>query len=121
MARHLTAERSRVGRIKNTTKVGRQYWGLDSNSLQAINNQLIPADQQKPTYSRDFSDLPFMQQPIKNGKAVLKGLPPNRSNSLVIQHPKYTIADAGKRGEVRFTIESSDPKQMAIKTKPIEQ
>lgn len=105
-------------------KGGSTMLGMRYNTLDVVKNQLAPPDQQKNPYSRKFDHLPFAMRPISNGKATLSGYPVGKTISIIMQHPEYTIdADHQRLGQgiYRLTIESHEPNDVLLKTKPINQ
>ncbi len=103
-------------------KGGSTLLGMRYNSIDLIENQLLPRDKQKQAFSREYSRLPFVAQPIENGTATLSGLPLGKANSLVLQHPDLKFDSPNQPlgpGEVSVTIDSHQPKQLALKTEPV--
>jgi hypothetical protein len=100
---------------------GATVLGARFSSLTTIENQLVPLDQRKPAYSRDFDFLPFMNQPIKQGKAVLTGLPVGRSNSIMLQHPDWMLDsdNADEPNQLEVMLDSNEPKQVSVTAIPI--
>ncbi len=87
--------------------------GQTGDTMQEVTNQLLPIEKQVMHLEAENTDLPFANQPVQNGKAILRGLPIHRPNLFELEHETYTL----KSNVVRFAIESAEPKKLSVDTK----
>ena len=66
---------------------------------------------------------PYVDRPVENGLVVLRGIPVSKQTALDLVHDAYRlpVAIGDQQGITRFTLESSEPKQMTITVIPHDQ
>lgn len=98
---------------------GSTYLGSRYNSMWFVEQQLAAPDQRVDSLPRDSSYIPFLDQPVRDGSAVLRGLPVDRQVSFALQHPDYFFASQENRRGVSAQIKSAEPIQMKVRAQPI--
>lgn len=99
-------------------KGGSTFLGQRYNSIDEVMLQLDPDGNQ--TAGREYPDLPFSNQPVRNGIATLKGIPIGKREQVVLLHEDFRFAGAGQRGEIEFQLESHKPQKLEAETVPFE-
>ena len=103
--------------LGGSTILGRRF-----ASLLRIENQLRPiGDKKEVNYRKRFSTQ-FSDQRVNDGKATLKGLPIGMSYSIILEHDDYVFETEDADGDalratIRFTLDSTEPKMIEVKTK----
>lgn len=94
---------------------GSTFLGQRNESIAAARAQLSPpaASTQADFLNRD---LPFLERPVVDGKAVLRGLPIGSRQQLALVHDDFRLmgAEEGWNG-VPYTLDSAEPKKMTLR------
>ncbi|MGB7343313.1 MAG: hypothetical protein WBD20_03815 [Pirellulaceae bacterium] len=103
--------------LSGSTILGRRY-----NSLMSIENQIRPIGKKNDIDWRQRFETGFSDQPIKNGKVTLTGLPVGMSESIILMHDDYVFETEDGQGDpnrasIRFTLDSVEPKKIEVKVK----
>lgn len=103
--------------LGGSTILGRRY-----NTMRLIENQIRPMGEKEDINWRERFETQFSDQPIENGKVVLKGLPIGMSDSIILLHDDYVFDPQDGEGDqdratVRFRLDSVEPKKIEVKVK----
>jgi len=104
---------------QKTYKGGSTYLGERFYSIKSVQNQFFPVDQQVPPYEGEINH-PFIDQPVVNGVAVLRGLPIGKNEQCNLQHKEFRFPNEAndREGSFRFKLESAEPKKVTITVIP---
>ena len=91
-----------------STLLGQRY-----RSLPVAELQLLPIEKQTHPPREADRQLPY-QGKVVDGKVTLTGLPIGRSESLVLMHPELVLKSDDPQGQVRFKLDSAEPKAMTL-------
>ncbi len=96
-------------------KGGSTILGQRFRSLQFAKTQISPE-----TESISFErSAPFLEQPVKAGRCILKGIPTGKRYGLAIDHPDFKfLTVAGE--EPRFILKDENPLKMSLTVVPHE-
>lgn len=99
-------------------KGGSTLLGMRFRSLRFAELQLMPVHEQskadRPWQEKDRK-FPYHGK-VVDGKVTLTGLPIGREESLVMNHPKWILVSNDNNGEIRFKLDSPEPKSVTLKT-----
>ncbi len=100
-------------------KGGSTLLGQNFHSIRWIENQLLPIEQRTVPYT-EATDLPFLEQPVKNGVVILSGLPIGNREICSLQHPEYDfpVNDDNKEPRLRFELNDPEPAKMTVTVVP---
>ncbi|MCA9192410.1 MAG: hypothetical protein KDB03_11630 [Planctomycetales bacterium] len=92
-------------------KGGSTLLGARSRSIDFVRNTFLPLAERSNDWSRssDYQkSLGYLDQPVIDGRATLRGIPLNRSEHFILSHEEFKIASLDEFGEA-FTLTNSDP------------
>ncbi len=96
-------------------KGGSTILGQEHESRLSVLSQTNPPAPPKPS-PRLSPTSNFSQKTDRNGKAILKGVPVGRNESLALMHPQYTLRtnEENRSREIRYNLPSAETQRIEV-------